>query len=56
MATAKCAWASRLCRSHHVNGVSALHTDLMRKTVFHDCTRSIQDASTTDQRITFRVG
>ena len=27
--------------SHKINGVSALHTDLMRKTVFHDLQRAL---------------
>ena len=33
--------------SHKINGVSALHTDLMRKTVFHSLIRSIPAASST---------
>ena len=30
--------------SHQVNGVSALHTELMRKTVFHDLAQTAPDA------------
>ena len=33
--------------SHKINGVSALHTDLMRKTVFHTLNRSIPAVSST---------
>ena len=33
--------------SHCVNGVSALHTDLLRKTVFHDLARTTDAASST---------
>ncbi len=33
--------------SHSINGVSALHTDLMKKTVFATSTSSIPTASTT---------
>ncbi|MDA8249368.1 MAG: glycogen/starch/alpha-glucan phosphorylase [Rhodospirillales bacterium] len=41
--------------SHKVNGVSALHTDLMRETVFHDLNRIFPDRITNKTNgITFR--
>ena len=41
--------------SHQVNGVSALHTDLMRKTVFHDLHNCIPERIINETNgITFR--
>ena len=54
---AKCVRMAHLAfvGSHAVNGVSALHTDLLRKTLFHDLARSTQTRIVNETNgITFR--
>jgi hypothetical protein len=50
MATSACAWAIWLYRVAQSERRFALHTDLMRKTVFRDSTRFGPAASSTRQR------
>jgi glucan phosphorylase len=47
MASAACAWAISPSSARTINGVSALHTELMKETVFADLHSSIPTASTT---------